>query len=109
MVVGGRKGDWDRLPDPAAPVIVGIDGGYVHAKDQQSRAEGWFEVIVGKSMSQDGESSKCFGFVNRYDTKPKRRLFEMLKSQGMQMNQPVAFLSHGADPAPDLHLYLHLQ
>ena len=68
-------------------LIVGIDGGYVHAKDQQSRAEGWFEVIVGKSMSQDGESSKCFGFVNRYDTKPKRRLFEMLKSQGMQMNQ----------------------
>ena len=45
-------------------LIVGIDGGYVHAKDQQSRAEGWFEVIVGKSMSQDGESSKCFGFVN---------------------------------------------
>jgi hypothetical protein len=41
-------------------------------------SKGWFEVIVGKSMSQDGESSKCFGFVNRYDTKPKRRLFEML-------------------------------
>ena len=39
------------------------DRAYVHTKDQQSRAEGWFEVIVGKSMSQDGESSKCFGFV----------------------------------------------
>ena len=109
MFIGGRQRDWDRLPDPAAPLIVGIDGGYVHAKDQQSRAEGWFEVIVGKSMSQDGESSKCFGFVNRYDTKPKRRLFEMLKSQGMQMNQAVAFLSDGGDTVRDLQLYLNPQ
>jgi hypothetical protein len=81
MFVGGCQRDWDQLPDPAAPLIVGIDGGYVHAKDRRSRAEGWFEVIVGKSMSQDGESSKCFGFVSRYDSKPKRRLFEMLNSQ----------------------------
>ena len=65
MFIGGCQRDWDQLLEPAAPLIVGIDGGYVHAKDQQSRAEGWFEVIVGKSMSQDGESSKCFGFVNR--------------------------------------------
>ena len=62
MFIGGCQRDWDQLPDPAAPLIVGIDGGYVHAKDQQSRAEGWFEVIVGKSMSQDGEASKCFAF-----------------------------------------------
>ena len=108
MFIGGRQRDWDRLPDPAAPLIVGIDGGYVHAKDQQSRAEGWFEVIVGKSMSQDGESSKCFGFVNRYDTKPKRRLFEMLKSQGM-LNQAVTFLSDGGDTVRDLQLYLNPQ
>ena len=54
MFIGGCQRDWDQLPDPAAPLIVGIDGDYVHAKDQQSRTEGWFEVIVGKSMSQDG-------------------------------------------------------
>src|SRR6266404_680012 len=64
IFIGGCQRDWDQLPDPAAPLIVGIDGGYVHAKDQRSRAEGWFEVIVGKSMSQDGESSKCFGRVS---------------------------------------------
>jgi len=63
MFISGCQRDWDQLPDPAAPLIVGIDGGYVHAKDQQSRAEGWFEVIVGKSMSQDGESSKCFEWI----------------------------------------------
>ena len=86
-----------------------IDGGYVHAKDQRSRAEGWFAVIVGKSMSQDGESSKCFGFVNRYDSKPKRRLFEILKSQGMQMNQVVTFLSDDGDTVRDLQMYMNPQ
>src|SRR5258706_1370102 len=109
VFIGGCQRDWDQLPDPAAPLIVGIDGGYVHAKDQQSRAEGWFEVIVGKSMSQDGESSKCFGFVNRYDSKPKRRLFEILKSQGMQMNQAVTFLWGGGDTVRDLQMYLNPQ
>jgi hypothetical protein len=32
-----------------------------------------------------------------YDTKPKRRLFELIKSQGLQANQQVTFLSDGAD------------
>src|SRR5258708_11719383 len=109
MFVGGCQRDWDQLPDPAAPLIVGIDGGYVHAKDQRSRAEGWFEVIVGKSMSQDGESSKCFGFVNRYDSKPKRRLFEILKSQGIQMNQAVTFFAYGGDTVRDLQVYMNPQ
>ena len=109
IFIGGCQRDWDQLPDPAAPLIVGIDGGYVHAKDQQSRTEGWFEVIVGKSMAEDGESSKCFGFVSRYDNRPKRRLFEMLKSQGMQMNQAVTFLSDGGDTVRDLQMYLNPQ
>jgi hypothetical protein len=62
-----------------------------------------------RCTSCSGESSKCFGFVNRYDTKPKRRLFEMLKSQGMQMNQAVTFLSDGGDTVRDLQLYLNPQ
>ena len=41
--------DLDALPPPAAPLTVGLDGGYVHAKEQSSRTEGGFEVIVGKS------------------------------------------------------------
>src|SRR5260370_23060051 len=40
MLIGSCQRDWDRLPDPAAPLIVGIDGGFVHPKNQQSRAEG---------------------------------------------------------------------
>jgi hypothetical protein len=39
--------------------------------------------------------------------KPKRRLFEMLKSQGMQMNQAVTFLLDGGDTVRDLQMYLN--
>jgi hypothetical protein len=38
--------------------------------------------------------------------KPKRRLFEMLQSQGHQLNQQITFLSDGGDTVRDLQLYL---
>jgi hypothetical protein len=85
------------------PLTVGLDGGYVHARDERSRKAGWFEVIVGKSMPDEG-ASKCFGCVHTYDTKPKRRLFEVLKSQGMQVNQQVTFLSDGGDTVRELQM-----
>jgi hypothetical protein len=55
----------------------------VNSCEQKGKKDGRFEVIVGKSMVSEGES-KCFGLVNSYDTKPKRRVFEALKPQGMQ-------------------------
>ena len=97
--------DWDALPPPGPPLTVGLDGGFIHAKDQKSRDEGWFEVIAGKSMPEEG-ASKCFAYVQTYDTKPKRRLFELMKSQGLQANQQVTFLSDGADDVRELPLYL---
>jgi hypothetical protein len=72
---------------PPAPLTVGIDGCYVRQWEDKQKQ---FEVIVGKSLAEDGPS-RCFGFVQTYDEKPKRRLFELLKSQGMQMNQRVMF------------------
>jgi hypothetical protein len=65
----GCQRDLDALPSPAAPITVGLDGGYVHAKEQKSRTEGWFEVIVGKSLPQEGPA-KCLAFVQKYDQKP---------------------------------------
>jgi hypothetical protein len=106
MFVEGCPAEWEDLPAPDAPLTVGLDGGYVHARDERSRKAGWFEVIVGKSLSDEG-ASKCFGFVHTYDTKPKRRLFEVLKSQGMQANQQVTFLSDGGDTVRELQMYLH--
>lgn len=51
--------------------------------------------------------NKCFGFVQTHDEKPKRRLFEVLKSQGMQMNQQVVFFSDGGDDVRELQMYLN--
>jgi len=59
-------------------------------------------------MPTDGPT-KCFGFVQTYDTKPKRRLFEVLKSQGMQPNQQITFLTDGGEDVRDLPLYLNPQ
>ena len=91
---------------PTRRLIVGLDGGFVHAKDQPSRTEGWFEVIVGKSMPSEGES-KCLAFVQTYDQKPKRRLFELLKSQNMQMNQQITFLTDGGEDIRDLPRFIN--
>jgi len=60
--IEGCPRDWEDLPRPDLPLTVGLDGGYVHATEQRSRREGWFEVIAGKSMPAEGEA-KCFGFV----------------------------------------------
>ena len=54
-----------------------------------------------------GGSAKCFGFVQTHDTKPKRRLFELLAAPGMQANQQVTFRTDGADDVRDLPLYLN--
>jgi hypothetical protein len=40
------------------------------------------------------------------DAKPKGRLFEVLQSQGLQMNQQVTFLSDEGDTVRELQLYL---
>jgi hypothetical protein len=109
VFVEGGPHDWAELPSPDGPLTVGIDGGYVRAQ----RGAGWFEVITGKSMLQfkrqeetEEPSSKCFGFVQTYDKKPKRRLFELLKTQGMQPNQQIIFLSDGGDDVGNLQLFL---
>lgn len=105
VFIDGCPRDWGKLPRPEGPITVGIDGGYVR---DWSKKKTNFEVIAGKSVPRDGES-KRFGFVQSYDTKPKRRLFELLISQGMQMNQQVTFLSDGEDSVRDLQLYLNPQ
>lgn len=96
------------LPEPAEPLVMGIDGGYVHGREGENRKAGSFEIIVGKSIGGE-QPTKRFGFVNYYDTKPKHRVYEVLKAQGMQMNQPVIFLSDGGDDVRNLQLYLNPQ
>ena len=101
--IEGCPREWAALPRPSAPLTVGIDGGYVRSWEEKQKH---FEVIVGKSMPEEGED-KCFAYVQTYDSKPKRRLFELLKSQGMQFNQQVTFLSDGGEDVRDLQSYLN--
>ena len=65
-------------------------------------------MIAGKAIPATGRDS-CFGYVQTYDTKPKRRLFEVLKAHGMQANQQVTFLTDGGEDIRDLPLYLNAQ
>jgi len=74
---------------------------------------GLFEVIAGKSIlsfrrgdAQPNPAIKCFAFVQTYDEKPKRRLCELLQSQGLQMNQQIEVLSDGGDTVRDVQLSL---
>jgi hypothetical protein len=106
----GTDDDWAAQPLPDGPMTIGLDGGFVRAR----RKAGFFEVIAGKSIvafrrneAEDIPSAKRFGFVQTYDTKPRRRLWELLKSQGMQENQAVLFLSDGGDTVRNLQTYLH--
>ena len=91
MFAQGCQRDFDQLPRPDLPLTVGLDGGYVHSSAQTSRRDGWFEVIAGKSMP-DESPAKCFAFVQTIDTKPKRRLFEVLRLK-FHRYQPL-------DPSP---------
>lgn len=105
MFIEGCEREWNKLPEPEEPLAVGIDGGYIRGRDKENRKAGCFEVIVGKSM-QEHRENKRFGFVSNYDKKPKRRLYELLMSQGLQMNQLITFLSDGGDTVRDLQLYM---
>jgi hypothetical protein len=91
-------------------MTVGIDGGYVRA----AHKKGWFEVIAGRSVvafrrAEEDEvpPAKCFGFVQTYDQKPRRRLWGVMKSQGMQENQQVVFMSDGGEDVHRVQEYLH--
>jgi len=106
--IDGDPSDWVLLPQPDGACTVGIDGGYVRNWCDKKHN---FEVIVGKSTLSFGEdedaqspSHKRLGFVQTLDTQSKRRLHEVLQSQGLQMNQPITFLSDGDDKLRELQL-----
>lgn len=108
MFIEGCPRDWENLPKPGMPITVGIDGGYIHAREGDNRKASWFETIVGKSLQEKGKT-KRFGFVSTYDEKSKRRLYEVINSQGIQMNQEITFLSNGGDTVRKLQLYMSPQ
>src|SRR6266446_1324148 len=108
--IEGDPSEWDHLPLPDGSFTVGIDGGYVRNWLDKKHN---FEVIVGKSIlsfeageEERAPSLKRFGFVQTLDTQSKRRLYEVLQSQGLQMHQEITFLSDGDDTLRKLQLEL---
>ena len=47
------------------------------------------------------------GFVQTYDQKPRQRVWEVMKSQRMQENQQVVFMSDGGEDVRQVQEYLH--
>ena len=91
-----------RLALPEGPIVVGIDGGYVRARESgRVRREAKFEVVVGESIAEDRDN-RYFGLVQSFDDRPKRRLHEVLRKQGLQMNQDITFVTDGGDTVRNL-------
>ena len=96
--IDGCPAEWQALPIPEGRIVAALDGGYVRNWDDRKSN---FELIVGRSVPED-RAPRYLGLVHGYDQKPKRRLFEVLKSQGLQANQDVTFLTDGGEEVRSL-------
>jgi hypothetical protein len=85
-----------------APITVGIDGGYLR---HWQRKQAHFVAIVGESVPTD-EPAKCFGLFTATIRRRGRHLAEVLRSQGLQHNQELVFLSDGEERPRQLQCYL---
>lgn len=103
--LSGSPRDWGNRPKPGKPLVVGIDSGYVRDRDDKKRN---FEIIAGKSFSVGTPAdSRRFGFVQKGDCHPERRLMAHLSARGMQANQQIFFLSDGADNLRELQFGMY--
>jgi hypothetical protein len=97
----GCQRELDELPLPNGPAYVGVDGGFV-----RDRAGSWFEVVAGKSIpgfrrdgpeDEEQRPARCFAFVQAHDDRPRRRLLDVLASQGYAPNQKLVLMSDGGE------------
>jgi len=99
--IEGCPRDWGNLPSPDGPITVGMDGGDVrHGEEKPPHVD----VMVGKSRlafrrtdAAAIPSSTCLGVGQTLDTKPQRRLCEVLQSPGHPRNPPRTCLSEGGE------------
>lgn len=82
--------------------IVGLDGGYLRAWDNKKTN---FELIAVKSIPKNHKPC-VIGLVSSEDEKPKRRLLEMLKAQGIRENDKICFMSDGGESLKNLQKYI---
>jgi len=77
---------------PADPVVVGLDGGYVRSRHRQD--ERHFEVIAGKVIDARGTQSR-FAFARNSPTIASSAFKQALAAAGVQADTPATVLCDG--------------
>ena len=78
--------DHARLPVSEGPVVVGIDGGYVRAREpRRAGRQGHFEGVVGQSIAEDRD--------NRYESPRLSRRLQLLR--GLEHEQIKSIFPRG--------------
>ncbi len=73
------------IPEASLVRAVGIDGGYLYLRlaGHRRRQDGWFEVIVGKSM-RDQDAGHSFAYMHKLEHRPADRMLNFLRREGVQ-------------------------
>ncbi len=77
---------------PAAPVVVGLDGGYVCSRHRQEGRH--FEVVAGKVIDADGIQSR-FAFARNSPTVASSAFKQALATAGVHADTPTTVLCDG--------------
>jgi hypothetical protein len=77
---------------PAAPVVVGLDGGYVRSRHRH--AERHFEVIAGKVINADGSQHR-FAFARNGQAASAEAFAQALSAAGVHADTPATVLCDG--------------
>jgi hypothetical protein len=77
---------------PAEPVVIGLDGGYVRSRHRQD--ERHFEVIAGKVIDAQGGQSR-FAFARNSPTIASDAFKQVLATAGVTADTPATVLSDG--------------
>ena len=92
--------DWEETTPPGSAAGRRI-GRRVCALQLADFSPGWLVRGDRRQVRARRGPAHLFAYVQTHDTKPKRRLFEVLKAHGMQDNQQVTFLTDGGEhPRP---------
>src|SRR5208282_3455629 len=79
-------------PQPAEPVVVGLDGGYVRSRHRQE--ERHFEVVAGKEIDAHGVQSR-FAFARNGPAIASDAFKQALAAAGVPADRPAIVLCDG--------------
>jgi len=93
-VVRPHAADMARAPavQPAEPVVIGLDGGYVRSRHRQD--ERHFEVIAGKIIDAEGNQSR-FAFARNSPAVGSGAFRQALAVAGVTADTPATVLCDG--------------